>query len=220
MPQPSATPDDPNTLITQATTKYVERLTPWLLEVGSWIFGGLIAFDLILLGPLLTIGSVDTAIIVSTAAFALVLPLDVTGLFLLRLVRDLGHVGIELDFENDVRRAMESAIPTSETPVPAPKTLEAVQKRKTRTTLLYSVNILALCALLTLTGITAALWHVARWIAIAFALMVLICLVIVNVAVLTSRIPESPEEKAQRRRTGDAFARQAREQYQRNAHWK
>jgi hypothetical protein len=26
----------------------VERITPWLLDLGSWIFGALIAFDLLI----------------------------------------------------------------------------------------------------------------------------------------------------------------------------
>jgi hypothetical protein len=39
---------DPNQQIVQASRKLVERITPWLLDVGSWFFGGLIAFSLII----------------------------------------------------------------------------------------------------------------------------------------------------------------------------
>src|ERR1700737_5395450 len=73
----------------------VERIAPWLLDLGSWIFGALIAFDLVILGALLTVGPIDAAIIVSTAAFALALPCDVAGFFLLRLVSDVKNVDLE-----------------------------------------------------------------------------------------------------------------------------
>src|SRR5438045_5336792 len=41
--------------------KLVERITPWLLDLGNWIFGALIAFNLLVLSALLTIGPVDKA---------------------------------------------------------------------------------------------------------------------------------------------------------------
>jgi len=36
-------------------TTLLDRVKPWLIEFGSWIFGGLIAFNLIIVAPLLTI---------------------------------------------------------------------------------------------------------------------------------------------------------------------
>src|SRR3974390_666358 len=94
-----AASQEQNKQIMKALGKLVERITPWLLEFGSWLFGGLIAFTLLVLASLFTIGPVDPTITVSTAAFAFALPLNVTGLFLLRLVKDLKQVGFEDEFE-------------------------------------------------------------------------------------------------------------------------
>src|SRR5215471_13709391 len=79
----------------KAFGKLVERITPWLVEFGSWIFGGLIAFTLFVMAALFTVGPVDPAITISTAAFALALPLNVAGLIFLRLLQDLKHIGFE-----------------------------------------------------------------------------------------------------------------------------
>jgi uncharacterized membrane protein len=71
------------------------RVTPWLLDLGNWIFGALIAFSLVIIGAMLTVGPVDRAVLVATAAFALALPLDVAGFFLLRLAADMKKVDLE-----------------------------------------------------------------------------------------------------------------------------
>jgi hypothetical protein len=71
----------------KALSNLVERITPWLFAFGSWIFGGLIAFNLLVVASLITVGPIHPAILVATAAFACALPLDVAGLFLLRLPR-------------------------------------------------------------------------------------------------------------------------------------
>src|SRR5215472_2943551 len=89
----------------KAFGKLVESITPWLVEFGSWIFGGLIAFTLLVMASLITVGPVDPAITVATAAFALALPLDLTGLLLLRLLQDLKHVG----FEEEAAQAFQEA---------------------------------------------------------------------------------------------------------------
>ncbi len=73
----------------------VERITPWLLDLGNWIFGALIAFNLLILGALLTVGPGDVAVVVSTAALAVSLPMDVAGFFLLRLAQDMKQVDLE-----------------------------------------------------------------------------------------------------------------------------
>ena len=68
---------------------------PLLFQVGDWVFGGLIAFNLVLLSALITVGPVDSAILVSITAFGCALPLDVAGISLLRLVKSMDDVGIE-----------------------------------------------------------------------------------------------------------------------------
>src|SRR5215467_12995640 len=82
-------------LYKKALEAFIESIGPWFFEFGSWIFGGLVAFTLLLMAPLITLGPIDRAITAATAVFALALPLDVAGLFLLRLVQDLPRVGFE-----------------------------------------------------------------------------------------------------------------------------
>jgi hypothetical protein len=192
--------------------KLVERITPWLFEVGSWIFGGLIAFNLLVIASLFTIGPVDPTIMVSTAAFALALPLNVSGLILLKLVQDLKHVG----FEEEVAHAFQEVGYTVGEQVATPKALESLRKRRTGVFLSYSLGILALSGLLTLTGMIAALWHMAWWIGIGFVVMVMISLLTVIVAIVTSQPPVSEEEKEQKRRYRDEITRQVKEQNKKN----
>ena len=71
----------------KALANLLERVTPWLLAVGSWIFGGLIAFNLLFIPAILNVRPVDLLIRISITAFAIALPLNVTGLLLLRRKR-------------------------------------------------------------------------------------------------------------------------------------
>ena len=174
MSQSDPAPADPHQEISRAAPqeqykqsmkafgKFVERISPWLFEVGSWIFGGLIAFNLLVMASLITVGPVDPAIMVATAAFALALPLDVAGLFLLRLVRDMKRVG----FEEEVAQVFHDVGFTVGEQIASPKALESLRKRRTGIVLGSSLGILALSVLLTLTGMTAALWHMALWIGV------------------------------------------------------
>jgi hypothetical protein len=156
------------------------RVTPWLLDLGNWIFGALIAFSLVILGAMLTVGPVDRAVLVATAAFALALPLDVAGFVLLRIAVDMKKV----DLETVATAAFVEAGFTSEEVGQALDPRESEQKR-TRKVLLYSYNLLTLTALLTLVGMTAALWHMAWWIGVAFAAMLLVSLSVVGGALTT-----------------------------------
>jgi hypothetical protein len=198
-----AAPDESYKQTMKAFGKLVERITPWLFEFGSWIFGGLIAFNLIVIAALIPVGPVDPAIMVSTTAFALALPLDVAGFFLLRLVPDMKRVGIE----EEAAQAFQDVGFTVGEQVVSPKALEALQKRRTRIVLRYSYGILALSAILTLTGMTAVLWHMAWWIGVAFIVMVMISLVIVIVAIVTSQPPNSAEEQEQQRRSREEMTK-------------
>lgn len=201
-----------NKQIMNAFVKLFERITPWLLEIGSWIFGGMIAFTLLIIASLFTIGPVDATILISTAAFALALPLNLTGLILLRLVKDLKQVG----FEVELAQAFQDVDSTVREKVVSPKSLESWQKRRTGFFLGYSLGILALSVLLTLTGLIALLWYMAWWIGVIFFVMVIISLVIVIVALMSSQPPTSPEEKEQKRRYREELTRQAQEQHQKN----
>jgi hypothetical protein len=185
-----------NKQIMNAFGKLLESIAPWLLEFGSWIFGGLIAFILLVIASLFTIGPVDPAVTVSTAAFAIALPLNITGLFLLRVFGDLKNV----KFEEEAAQAFHDVGFTIGEQLASPKTLESLQKRRTTIFLTWSLGILVLSSLLTLTGMIAVLWHMAWWIGVVFIAMVIICPVIVIIAFATSQPPDSPEEKEQKRR--------------------
>jgi ABC-type multidrug transport system fused ATPase/permease subunit len=207
-----AVSEQQNKQIMKAFGNLVERITPWLLEFGSWIFGGLIAFTLLVIASLFTIGPVDRAITISTAAFALALPLNLTGLLLLRLVNDLKNVG----FEKELEQAFQDTDSIIREQAASPKTIESRQKRRTNYFLSYSLGMLALSIVLTLVGMIAVLWHMAWWIGVIFFIMVLICPMIVFVAFVTSQPPDSPEVKEQKRRYKEELTRQAQEQKRRN----
>jgi hypothetical protein len=208
--RPAAAPDE---LYRKAFGELAETFTPWFFEFGSWIFGGLIAFTLLVLAPLITLGPVDRAITVATAAFALALPLDVAGLFLLRLVQDLNRVG----FEDTVAHAFGEVGSAVGAPVPAPSTLEAQRKRRSGSVLRISLSILALSGLLAVSGMVAVLWHMAWWIAVAFLAMAVLSLVVIAVAMAAAQPRGSDEAKAQRRLYQEQ-RRRAREAIPRQAH--
>ncbi len=192
----------------EAFDKVVERITPWLMEIGNWVFAGLIGFTLVIMGPLITIGPADRAILVSTVAFALALPLNVAGLVLLRLVQDTARIGLADEW---VRAFQDAGFPIGEQ-IASAQTLEVLQRRRTRVALLYSLGMLTLSVLLTLTGLIAVLWHMASWIGIAFFAMVIISLGAVLAAFATVRSPESREQKEQYRRYWDEIMKRAKEQ--------
>jgi hypothetical protein len=157
------------------------RVTPWLLDLGNWIFGALIAFSLVIIGAMLTVGPVDRAVLVATAAFALALPLDVAGFFLLRLAADMKKV----DLESVATAAFVEAGFSSEQVGQALDPKES-ERRRTRRVLGFSYSLLALTTLLALVGVTAALWHMAWWIGVAFAAMAVLSLIIVGGALSTN----------------------------------
>lgn len=210
MSQTSPVPEEQYRQIFKALGKLVEGITPWLVEFGSWLFGGLIAFNLLIVAALITVGPVDPAITVSTAAFAPALPLEVAGLFLLRLVQDLKHVG----FEEEVAQAFQEVHFSTGEQIASPTTLEAWQKRRTSIVLGYCLGILLLNMLLTLTGMTAALWHIAWWIGVIFIAMVLISSGMAIIVIVTSQPPDSAEEKERKRRAKEEMVRQTKERDQ------
>lgn len=159
----------------------LERMTPWLLDLGNWIFGALIAFSLVIIGAMLTVGPVDRAVLVATAAFAVALPLDVAGFILLRLAADMKKV----DLETVATAAfVEAGFSSDEVgQVLDPRESE---RQRTRRVLGFSYSLLQLTALITFVGVTAALWHMAWWIGVAFAAMLVLSLVVVVVALNTN----------------------------------
>ncbi|MDE3230263.1 MAG: hypothetical protein KGO05_10305 [Chloroflexota bacterium] len=192
----------------KAYSKLLEKGAPWLFDVGSWVFGGLIAFTILIMASLITVGPVDLAIKTATVALALALPLNVTGLVLLRLVQDIKPVR----FEEEVSQTFqEVGLTPGEMQIPSLTTLQAMRVRGTRIALGFALGILTVSLLLTLVGLAATLWHMAWWIAVAFAAMVAISALLTLVAMAVSQPPVSAEEKRRRKQYRDELIRQAKE---------
>lgn len=191
-----------------AVGRIVGRFTPWLIEFGSWIFAGLIAFILIVLAALITVGPVDRAVIIATAAFALALPVNLAGLFILRLVQDMQRIG----FTDEVARSLrEAGFPVDDLK-DAPTDLEARQRSRTNIILLYALVILTVSAVLTLTGVVAALWHMSWWIAVAFIVMLVLSLAAILATLTTIRPPDTPAQRERYQRYWEALVAKEREE--------
>jgi hypothetical protein len=174
----------------------LEKLKPWLFEFGGWIFGGLIALNVWIMATLLNVGPVDPAILVSIAIFACALPMNVAGLFSLKLIKDMNEVAID----EMMRQAIEDAhIPDSVTTIPGlkepavPAAMPTQERREG--SLRFSVWLVFLSAGLTVLGMAAALWHMAWWVAVLFSVMVVIsAFVAINVVGSVMR----PEARSRR----------------------
>ena len=213
MSQSDSTPADPDMdkqaqQSMKAFGNLVDRITPWLFSFGSWIFGGLIAFNLLIIASLITVGPTHPAILVSITAFACALPLDVGGLFLLKLVQDMKDVG----FEDHVLHAFQDAGIPIEAYFPPPQASGSLYKRGTHVALRYSLGIVGLCIVLTLTGIVATLWYMAWWIGVVFIAMIMLSQAIVVIVIARFLPPESEADKEQKRRYREHLSRRREEQ--------
>jgi len=216
--QPDPAPTNPNQNISlaaaqelnrksmQAFEAVTESITPWLVEFGTWIFAGLIGFAVIVIAPLVTVGPIESTIIVSTVALALTLPLNLAGLLLLRLVQDMKR------YEDKLAQGFHDASVILGTEFAAPLTASPTQKRRTEVILLVSLGILIVSVLLTLIGLVAALWHVAWWIGVLFLIVTIISLGIVVVALSVVRPPQTQEERERKQRYAEEMIRQAQQQ--------
>ncbi len=148
-----------------ALSGLLDRTTPWLSEVGSWVFGGLVAANLVMISTLLTVGPVDAAIRLAVAAFACALPLNVAGIVVLRLSKDLTDFAVD---DQALQAFRESGFPDIETYFPPPTERAALLKRRSALALRYSLAIAAIGAALTFAGLVSALWHMGQWIGFAF----------------------------------------------------
>jgi ABC-type multidrug transport system fused ATPase/permease subunit len=176
----------------QVMTTLLDSLKPWLIEFGNWIFGGLIAFNLIFVAPLLTIGLNHIDLTVSIVAFVCALPLEISGLLLLKLTRDLNDIAID----DVVTQAFKGAnIPEIEDHLPTTEQIQTNYKRRTEIGLRYSVWLSAASAFLTFLGMIAALWYIAWWVTVIFIIVSLLSLFItMNVATRIWR-PDSDRKR-------------------------
>ena len=153
---------DPRPRASDGSAQFLAGIAPWLMELGNWIFGGLIAFNLVILGAVLTIEPLDVAVKIAITADGLALPPCVVGLILLRLVADVRSIRESQTAKqalHDAGFALEG-LPQSER--------QAAGRRLDRVILRVTIGLMIVTVLLTLAALTAALWHAAWWIAAAF----------------------------------------------------
>ena len=166
MSQPQRQPPPPldveelNRADWRALRTLASRTMPWLFEIGDWVFGGLIAVNLVLISALVTVGPVDAAILVSITALGCALPLEVAGISLLRIVKDLSDIGIE---DLTLQSYKEAGYPDIEAYLPTGPEREERRKRRAMLALWFASAIAALGIMLTATGVVAALWYMAWW---------------------------------------------------------
>lgn len=189
----------------QGVANLVARITPWLFDVGSWIFGGLIAVNLVVITSLLTLGPADKSILIAITAFACALPLNAAGIFLLRLIKDLRDLGVD---DLALQAFQDAGFPDIDAYFPPSSERAAQRTRRSSIVLGYALAIAALSLALTLTGLVAALWHMAWWIGVGLLAMVLLSTVLVVSVIAHALPPESDAEKALKRRYAEHRARQ------------
>jgi len=181
----------------QGLTALLERITPWLIEVGSWSLGGLIALNLVVIAALVTVGAVDVPVRIAVTAFACALPLDVAGIILLRLIKDWQEFRLD---ELTLQSFQDAHFPDIESYFPSPRDRAALARRRGRIALAYALGIVATSIALTLVGMAAALWHMAPWIAETFSATVVLCVILLIAILAHSLPPESQAEKELKRR--------------------
>lgn len=152
-----------------AISRLFDRTTPWLAEIGKWVFGGFIAINMVVMSSLLTIGPVDVAVRIAITLFASALPMNLAGLVVLRLTKDLSDFGVD-DLAHQAFR--ESGFAEIDSYFPAAPERAALAKQRANMSLRYSLAIAAISGALTLAGLTAALWHMAWWIGCVFVVTV------------------------------------------------
>jgi MFS family permease len=170
----------------------VEKISPALFEVGSWLLGGLIALNLVVLGALITVGAIGPSILISATALACALPLNVAGIFLLRLIKDAKEIGID---DLALQAFREADFPNIDAYFPAARDREVHSRRRSNAALLYSFGIIALSFTLTVIGLVAALWHLAWWLGVTMLAMVILSAVLVMVILAHALPPETKAEK-------------------------
>ena len=180
-----------------------------LFEVGDWVFGGLIAVNLVLISALITVGPADGAILVSITAFGCALPLDVAGISLLRLVKDMNDIGIE---DLTLQSYKEAGFPDIEAYLPTAPEREERRKKRAVLALWFASGIAALSIVLTATGLVAALWHMAWWVGVVVLCVILLSPVVVVLMLIYAWPSGSDTGQELQARYEDLSARQKRGQ--------
>ncbi len=172
----------------------VTRTTDWLTEVGAWVFGGLLALNLVLVASLLDVGPVDTAILISICALGCALSVNVIGIVLNRMVKDIKYVELaeRLPILQELRDAEPSEIEALSTPS---EDREPVLRRRSTMALWSSLGLAALSGVLTTVGLVAALWYMAWWVGVAGLLTALVSGTLIAVVFVSTKPPVSEADK-------------------------
>ena len=152
-----------------AIGRRLDRTAPWLSEIGSRTFGGLVAVNLVVISSLLTVGPVDAAVRLSVTLCACALPMNVAGIVVLRLTKDLMDFGVD---DLALQAFKESGFPAIDAYFPPAPERAALLKRRAGVARRYSLAIAAFSAAITLASLVAALWHMAWWIGSVLLVMV------------------------------------------------
>ena len=187
------------------------RTNEWLTEVGAWIFGGLLALNLVLIASLLDVGRVDTAILISICALGCALSVNVVGICLNRLVKDIKYVEVaeRLTILQEIRDAESAEI---EALYPPPEERESVRRRRSTMALWSSLGLAALSSVLTMIGLVAALWHMAWWVGVAGLVTGVLSATLISVVFVSTKPPVSEADRILIQRYVDRRTRQEPEQ--------
>ena len=213
MSQQGRRPDPPFDIAEQsrATSKALGALAagimPWLFDIGDWVFGGLIAVNLVLISALITVGPVDTAILVAITAFGCALPLDVAGISLLRLVKDVKDVGID---DLTPQSFKEAGFPDIDAYIQSGAERESQRKRRATVAVGYAAAMASLSIALIVAGLVAALWYMGWWVGVVALSVALVSAVLVALVFVHGQPPDSEAEKQLKRRYADFRAHQRR----------
>lgn len=88
----------------------------------------------------------------------------------------------------------DAGFPEIDAYFPSPGERESQHARRSRVALLYSLGVAAVSIALTVTGMTAAVWHMGHWIALVLLSAVILSAVLVTVAVAHALPQESSAE--------------------------
>jgi hypothetical protein len=169
--------------------RLLDRTAPWLADVGTWMFGGLIALNLVVVAALITVGPVAGAVLVAVAAFACALPLEVSGMVLLRVSKDVDDIRLE---SLTLRSFREAHFDNIQAYFPPRRLRAPLRKRRARIVLGYALLLATLSWVLTVVGIEASLWHMAPWVAELSLFAAILGLLVVLLAAVHA-MPPSPK---------------------------
>jgi MFS family permease len=154
-----------------------------------------------MISALLTVGPVDTAILTSITALAIALPLNIAGIFVLRLIKDINDVGLD----DLVLRSFKAAgFPKIDAYFPPAAIRTSMHQRGATLALSWSLGILTFSVALTLTGLVAAVWHMRWWIGVILMAVVLLSTALVVVVIAHALPPETDAEKELKKRYAES----------------